>query len=79
VLKKQPSHSIIGAAVLSALLAGCGSTPYDLAVRDRQHAQAEQACTSAGFKVGTNQFATCMQDHDLARMDLKPSNTVSPR
>lgn len=68
-----------GAAVLSALLAGCGTTPYDLAMNDRRHAQDEQACAGAGVKPGTNQFAKCMQDRNLARMDLSPSSAVSPR
>jgi hypothetical protein len=75
----KPFLPVIVAAILSAPLAGCGSTPYDLLMSDRQHAQDEQACTGAGFKPGTNQFAKCMQDHDIARMDLKASNTVSPR
>jgi hypothetical protein len=69
----------IGTAILSAMLAGCGTTPYDLVMSDRQHAEAEQACTGAGFKPGTNQFAKCMQDRDLARMHLAPSDSVSPR
>jgi hypothetical protein len=75
----KPFLTIIGVAILSAPLAGCGSTPYDLVMSDRQHAQDEQACAGASFKPGTNQYAKCMQDHDLARMDLKPSNTVSPK
>lgn len=75
----KPFLTAVGAAILSAMLAGCGTTPYDLMINDRQHAQDEQSCTAAGFKPGTNLFAKCMQDHGLARMDLKPSSTVSPR
>ena len=75
----NPFLTAVGAAILSAPLAGCGSTPYDFVMNDRQHAQDEQACAGAGFKPGTNEFAKCMQDPDLARMDLKPSDSVSPR
>jgi hypothetical protein len=69
----------VGAATLSVAFAGCGTTPYDLVMRDRQRGEDEQACTGAGFKPRTNQFEKCMQDHDLARMDLKPSDAASPR
>ncbi len=69
----------IGVAILSAMLGGCGTTPYDLAMSDQQRTEAEQACTGAGFKRGTNQFVTCMQDRDLARMHLAPNDSVSPR
>jgi hypothetical protein len=69
----------IGAVVLSATLTGCGTTPYDVAMSDRQRVEAEQICATAGFKPGTNQFAKCMQDHDLARMHVTPSDNVSPR
>jgi hypothetical protein len=75
----KPFPIVIGAAILSAPLTGCGSTPYDLVMNDRRQAQTEQACTAAGLKPGTNQFGKCMQDHALARMDLTPSTTVSPR
>jgi hypothetical protein len=68
-----------GAAILSVTLTSCGTTPYDLVMSDRQHAEAEQACTGAGFKPGTNQFAKCMQEHDLARMHLMPGDNASPR
>jgi hypothetical protein len=69
----------IGAAVISVVLAGCGSTPYDLVRRDRQHSEDERLCAGAGFKPGSNQFATCMQDQDLARMRPTTSDSVSPR
>jgi hypothetical protein len=54
------------AILLAATLAGC--TVYDLRMRERQHAEDVEACTGAGFKPGTNEFAKCLQDHDLTRM-----------
>jgi predicted small lipoprotein YifL len=69
----------LAAAVLSVALTGCGTTPYDIAMSDRQHAEDEQACRDSGFKSGTNQFEKCMQDRHLARMRLTPSDSVSPR
>jgi hypothetical protein len=56
------------AVLLAATLAGCSFTPYDVMMRERQHAEDEQACTSSGNKPGTNQFAKCMQERELARM-----------
>jgi hypothetical protein len=54
------------AILLAATLAGC--TLYDLRMRERQHAEDVQACTGSGYKPGTNEFAKCLQDHDLTRM-----------
>jgi len=54
------------AILLAATLAGC--TLYDLRTRERQHADDVQACTGSGYKPGTNEFAKCLQDHDLTRM-----------
>lgn len=54
------------AVLLAATVAGC--TVYDLTMRERQHAEDTQACTGAGYKPGTNEFAKCLQDHDLTRM-----------
>jgi hypothetical protein len=71
--------AVLAVAALSAALAGCGTTPYDVAMRDRQHAEDEQACKDSGLKLGTNQFEKCMQDRNLARMPLTPSDRVSPR
>jgi hypothetical protein len=69
----------IGAAILSAALMGCGSTPYDLVMSDRQRAEAEKACTGAGFRPGTNQFARCLQDRSVTRTHITPDDNVSPR
>jgi hypothetical protein len=69
----------IGGAVLSATLAGCGTTPYDLAMNHRQRAEDEKVCTGAGFKPGTNQFEKCLQDRSLTRMRPTPSDPVAPR
>jgi hypothetical protein len=69
----------LAAAALSVALASCGTTPYDIAMSDRQHAEDEQACKDSGFKPGTNQFEKCMQDRHLTRMHLTPSDSVSPR
>ena len=74
--------SFLAAAAASLLIAlgGCGTTPFDVMKSERQHAEAEQACTSAGLHPGTNQFATCMQDHKaVARAPVVPSEVVSPR
>ena len=54
------------ATLLAATLGGC--TPFDVVMRERQHAGDEQACTGSGYKPGTNQFVKCMQDRDLTRM-----------
>jgi hypothetical protein len=54
------------AVLLAATLACC--TLYDVRMRERQHAEDTQACTDSGYKPGTNEFAKCLQDHDLTRM-----------
>jgi hypothetical protein len=54
------------AILLAATLACC--TLYDVRMRERQHAEDMQACTGSGYKPGTNEFAKCLQDHDLTRM-----------
>lgn len=75
----KPFLTIVAAAIVSGLLNGCGTTPYDLVMTDQKHAQDTQACQAAGIKPDTNQFAKCMQEHELARMDFKPTSSVSPR
>lgn len=70
----------IGAVSLAIVLGGCGTTPYDVMKNERQHAESEQACTAAGFRPGTNQFAICMQDRNaLVHMPVTSSDIVSPR
>jgi hypothetical protein len=67
--KSAGSAFLPGAAIavlLSATLAGC--TAYDLTMRERQHAEDAQACSGSGYKPGTNEFAKCLQDHDLMRI-----------
>jgi hypothetical protein len=54
------------AVLLAAMLACC--TVYDVRMRERQHDEDAQACTGSGYKPGTNEFAKCLQDHDLTRM-----------
>jgi hypothetical protein len=64
------------AVLMTATLAGC--TAYDVSMRERQHAADEQACTSAGHKPGTNDFAKCLQDRDLMRTRATFGDSVSP-
>jgi predicted small lipoprotein YifL len=71
--------AVIGVAVLSASLAGCGSTPYELVMSDRQHAEDEKVCTGAGFKPGTNQYEKCLQDQNLARMRRTAGDAAAPK
>ena len=54
------------AILLASTLACCAM--YDVRMCERQHAEDEQACTGSGYKPGTNEFAKCLQDHDLTRM-----------
>jgi hypothetical protein len=79
IARSRAFLAALAAAALSVALAGCGTTPYDIATSDRQHAEDEQACKDSGIKPGTNQFEKCLQDRRLARMPLTPSNGVSPR
>jgi hypothetical protein len=59
------------AILLTASLAGC--VLYDIRRIESQRSEDEEACASSGYKPGTNQFAKCMQDHDLARMPTTKS------
>jgi hypothetical protein len=59
------------AVMLTASLAGC--VLYDIRKIESQRADDEQACASSGYKPGTNQFAKCLQDHDLMRMPTTKS------
>jgi hypothetical protein len=52
--------------LLTALLSGCAY--YQARMLDRQRAEDEQACKDAGFRPSTNEFAKCLQDHDLTRI-----------
>jgi hypothetical protein len=54
------------AVLLTASLAGCAF--YEARMLEGQRAGDEQACTGAGYKPGTNEFAKCLEDHDLMRM-----------
>lgn len=76
----RTSFLAAAAASLLVVLGGCGTTPYDIMKSERQHAEAEHACSSAGLHPGTNQFATCMQDRTtVMRAPVTPSDVVSPR
>jgi hypothetical protein len=68
VIGARSSAAARGVAVvlLAALLSGC--VYYQARMLDRQRAEDEEACKGAGFRPGTNEFAKCLQDHDLARM-----------
>jgi hypothetical protein len=59
------------AVLLAASLAGC--VLYDIGRIESQRSEDERACASSGYKPDTNQFAKCMQDHDLARMPTTKS------
>jgi hypothetical protein len=59
------------AVLLTVSLAGC--VLYDIKRVESQRAEDEQACASSGYKPGTNPFAKCLQDHDLARMPTPKS------
>ena len=63
------------AALLIAvfLLAGCGSTPEELAAED--HAK----CTSYGFKVGTQAYGECRFALDMNRDQLEAMEANSKR
>ena len=57
-------------AVLAALLGGCQTmTPEERRAAD------EKTCLSYGFRLGTDNFATCLQRIDLdRRADLRRSS-----
>jgi hypothetical protein len=59
------------AVLLTASLASCAV--YDIKRIESQRAEDEQACASSGYKPGTNPFAECLQDRDLARMPTPKS------
>jgi hypothetical protein len=61
------------AVLLTASLADCAL--YDIRKVESQRAEDEQSCASSGYKPGTNQFAKCLQDRDLARMPTTKSGT----
>jgi hypothetical protein len=60
------------AIILIASLGGCAL--YDIRRTESQRVEDERACASSGYKPETNQFAKCLQDHDLARMPTVKSD-----